>query len=198
MVIDKIVCVGKNYLDHAKELGDAVPEKPVLFLKPPSVLLQAQNWGQCLQAKFPAGFTEVQPECELVLKIENQNISAVTIGLEMTLRTLQSQLKKNGLPWTTAKVFPDAAIIGPWIPISHCQDFLDTPFSLELDGKLCQQSQGNRMMTRPDKLLTYIESFFPLCDGDLVFTGTPAGVTAIYPDSKATVKFGGLQFQVHW
>jgi 2-keto-4-pentenoate hydratase/2-oxohepta-3-ene-1,7-dioic acid hydratase in catechol pathway len=198
MAIDKIICIGKNYLEHAKELGDAVPEKPVLFLKPPSVLLQAKSWGETVQAKYPAGFEAIQPECELVLQIKNQQIFAVTIGLEMTLRALQTQLKQNGHPWTTAKVFPDAAIIGPWLPITDCKNYLEIPFSLELNGKLCQQACGNTMMTKPRELLTYITSYFPLCDHDIIFTGTPAGVTSIAPHAKAMVRLGERAFQVQW
>lgn len=198
MTIDKIICVGKNYLDHAKELGDKVPEKPVIFLKPASVLRQALRWGECLQAKYPIGYLEVQPEVELVLRVEQHKIVAFTVGLDMTLRALQKQLKKEGHPWTTAKVFKDAAIIGPWISIATCENYLNGTFSLEIDGHLCQQSQGQQMMAKPNELLSYIQSFFPLCDGDLIFTGTPAGVTSIAPNAKATVSFGENKFQVQY
>lgn len=127
MSIDKIVCVGKNYLDHAKELGDAVPEKPVLFLKPASVLKQALSWGEQLHLDFPSEYAAVQPECEIVLRMARDGykmtheqtryaISDITLGLDMTLRSRQSELKKQGHPWTTAKVFKDAAILGPCIP----------------------------------------------------------------------------------
>lgn len=130
MSIDKIVCVGKNYLEHAKELGDPVPEKPVLFLKPPSVLQQASTWGEHLSLEFPTEDNAVQPECEIVLRMAHDGykmtleearnaISDVSLGLDMTLRIRQSELKKQGHPWTTAKVFKDAAILGPWIGISN-------------------------------------------------------------------------------
>src|SRR5688500_1437384 len=105
--MDKIVCVGKNYLDHARELGDAVPEKPVLFLKPPSTLVQARRWGDVLKIGLPQGKGEIHFETEIILRVGKRgSIDAVTIGLDLTLRTLQAKLKQAGHPWTLAKVFP--------------------------------------------------------------------------------------------
>lgn len=118
--MDKIICVGKNYLAHAQELGDAVPEKPVLFLKPPSVLKQAFEWNSSLCVTFPSD-TAVQPECELVMRVgqdayqlteteAKQIISHVSVGLDMTLRAKQTALKQQGHPWTLAKVFKDSRV----------------------------------------------------------------------------------------
>lgn len=209
MSFDKIVCVGKNYLDHAKELGDPVPEKPVLFLKPASVLKQAASWEEELHLDFPSGDTAVQPECEIVLRIAHDGyrmtsdeaknaISDITLGLDMTLRTRQSELKKQGHPWTTAKVFKDAAILGPWIPFSLFKDYLDTEFQLIIDGTPRQCAKGADMMMHPVDLLVYISQFFPLKSGDVIYTGTPAGVTSISKGTSAEVRWSQYFYTVKW
>lgn len=209
MSIDKIICVGKNYLDHARELGDAVPEKPVLFLKPESVLKQISCWGEQLQLDFPLDDSAVQPECEIVLRITRDGykmtlkeaqtaISEVTLGLDMTLRTRQTELKKQGHPWTTAKVFKDAAILGPWIPYHHFTDYLETEFQLFLDGTLRQCAKGSEMMMQPDDLLVYISQFFPLKSGDIIYTGTPAGVTSITKGTVAELRWREHACNIRW
>lgn len=209
MTIDKIICVGKNYLDHALELGDRVPEKPVIFLKPASVLNQALHWGEQLTAIFPEGESSVQPECELVLSIGKdgfrmnaeeaaQSITAVSFGLDMTLRTHQSELKKQGHPWTTAKVFPDAAILGPWISCDEFQHFMDCNFQLTLDERVTQCAKGQDMMMHPVDLLVYISGFFSLKAGDIVFTGTPGGVSSISRTSTAKLEWDTYTYSVKW
>lgn len=209
MAIDKIICVGKNYLEHAKELGDAVPEKPVLFLKPSSVLRQALHWDEQITLDFPAADNAVQPECEIALRVahdgyrmtrkEAQNgISHITLGLDVTLRTLQSQLKKQGHPWTTAKVFKDSAVLGPWIPYQQFDDYLDTTFQLLIDGALRQHAKGSEMMMPPEELLIYISQFFPLKSGDIIYTGTPAGVTSISRNAIAELRWAEHSFRAKW
>ncbi len=209
MSIDKIVCVGKNYLEHAKELGEAMPEKPVLFLKPASVLRQATHWGEQLQLNFPSEDSAVQPECEIVLRLAHDGyrmsieearsaISHLSLGLDMTLRTRQSALKKHGHPWTTSKVFKDAAILGPWIPYPQFTNYMETAFQLSIDGSLRQCAQGSEMMMRPEALLVYISQFFPLKTGDIIYTGTPAGVTSISKGSQAELRWGDYSYCVSW
>ena len=117
--MDKVICIGKNYLEHAQELGDAVPEKPVIFFKPPSCVVQADVEGQTLEVLLPADRGSVHHECEIVCRIGlNGQIDAVTLGLDMTLRDLQATLKKNGHPWEISKVFSGSALLGPWIPLT--------------------------------------------------------------------------------
>lgn len=209
MSIDKIICVGKNYLDHAKELGDSVPEKPVLFLKPASVLQQITHWGGVLDADFPGGDSAVQPECELVLRMAcdgycmtqeeaKSAISDVTLGIDMTLRIRQSTLKKQGHPWTTAKVFKDAALLGPWISVQQCTHYLESEFQLIIDGTLRQSAKGIEMMMKPEDLLVYISQFFPLKAGDIIYTGTPAGVTSITKGTMAEVRWGDHFYRIQW
>lgn len=209
MPIDKIICVGKNYLDHAQELGDAVPEKPVLFLKPASVLKQASDWNEQLHLAFPSEDTAVQPECEIALRIAHDGyqmtkeearnaISHLTLGLDMTLRTRQSELKQQGHPWTTAKVFKDAAVLGPWLPYPQFNDYMETEFQLIIDGTLRQCAKGSDMRMQPEDLLVYISQFFPLKSGDIIYTGTPAGVTSIVKNSTAELRWHNHSYKVQW
>ena len=209
MSFDKIICVGKNYLDHAKELGDAIPEKPVLFLKPASVLKQASGWGEQIYLDFSFEDTAVQPECEIVLRIAHDGyrmtsedaknaVSDITLGLDMTLRTRQSELKEQGHPWTTAKVFKDAAILGPWIPYNQFNDYMDTEFQLHINGILRQCAKGADMRMKPEELIVYISQFFPLKSGDVIYTGTPAGVTSISRNTTAEVHWHNYSYSVKW
>lgn len=209
MSADKIVCVGKNYLDHAIESGDAIPENPVLFLKPLSVLKQAVSWGERLNLSFPADDSAVQPECEIALRIAHDGmnmtieearkaISAVTLGLDMTLRTRQTLLKQQGHPWTTSKVFVDAAVLGPWIPYDSFEHYMDTEFQLAMDSTVRQRAKGNEMMMRPEELLVYISHYFPLKANDIIFTGTPAGVTSVSHNVTAELRWGRYAYSVQW
>jgi 2-keto-4-pentenoate hydratase/2-oxohepta-3-ene-1,7-dioic acid hydratase in catechol pathway len=196
--MDKIICVGKNYLEHAKELGDAVPDAPVLFLKPPSILRRAQSWGDTLKLATPANRGELHHECEIVLRVMGGVIVSVSLGLDMTLRTLQAQLKKNGHPWTIAKVFPDAAVMGPEIPLRDFRDYLTTPFEFSLNSQIKQTARGEEMMMKPQVLLEHIGACFPLCDGDLIFTGTPAGVGPVRAGDRATLSWGQRSYSIEW
>lgn len=202
--MDKIICVGKNYLEHAKELGDAIPEKPVVFLKPPSVLKQVSNWGDTLLAQFPYQDNAVQPECELVFRVAKDLyqlknrpdwsvFSHVSVGLDMTLRTHQTALKKQGHPWTTAKVFLDAALIGPWeaLNISELQNF-----TLQINQQTTQVGNCDDMMMHPLDLMVYISQFFPIKSGDILFTGTPSGVSSIQASDQLQVFLGKNSFKV--
>lgn len=203
--MDKIICVGKNYLEHAKELGDAIPDKPVLFLKPPSVLKQVAEWGDSLQARFPYQDHAVQPECELVFRIAKDMyqldgppkwdvISDVTVGLDMTLREHQTLLKKQGHPWTTAKVFLDSALIGPW----ENNILKHQTFRLCIQNKCQQKGDLREMMTQPLELLAYISAYFPILAGDILFTGTPAGVCSIQPSDRLQVFLGESYYWVNF
>lgn len=212
--MDKIVCVGKNYLEHAKELGDAVPERPVLFLKPPSVLRTAATNGEVLQVSLPRDAGPVHFECEIVLRLTLGGFQLglekaaalvesadVSLGLDMTLRERQAELKRRGHPWTTSKVFPGSALVGPFRPVAAHPEYLDAPFSFSVDGAVRQTGRGGEMMLRPAPCLSYISEFFPLLPGDLVFTGTPAGVGAVSPGQRGALRWpavGDLSYEVAW
>jgi 2-keto-4-pentenoate hydratase/2-oxohepta-3-ene-1,7-dioic acid hydratase in catechol pathway len=206
--MDKMVFVGKNYLEHAQELGDAVPDTPVIFLKPPSILRQVSQWHTTQELSLYDADVHYETEIVLQLKCGGYRISAsqagacigaVTIGLDMTRRGLQTQLKKQGHPWTIGKVFPDAAVVGPMIPLTQFSDYLTTPFSFTLNGDVRQQSAGELMTFLPIALISYISEFFPLCEGDLIFTGTPAGVGPVNPGDKARLAWGeSYWYDVAW
>ncbi|MEN9808912.1 MAG: hypothetical protein RLZZ488_479 [Pseudomonadota bacterium] len=207
--MDKIICVGKNYADHAAELGDAHPEKPVLFIKPPSVLRAAEANDALVKLTLPKHSTQVHHEVELVFRVEKDGyqmtveqaeraLGAVTVGLDMTLRDLQGEAKKKGTPWTTGKVFRDAAVIGPWIRLSDFADYNSEIFSLSINDKLVQSATALKMSHSPAACLAYASQFFPICAGDLLFTGTPAGVGAVNVGDKGVLMFGSIRFLVEW
>ncbi len=198
--MDKLICVGKNYLEHAKELGDAVPEKPVLFLKPPSTLISINSSAS---VSLPRNRGQIHPECEIVCRIrigsQGPEIDAVTLGLDLTLRDVQSQLKKNGHPWEISKVFAGAAVIGPWISVADFPDYLEKEFSFSVDGELRQKARGQMMRALPIDCLRAATDSFPVCDGDLLFTGTPAGVGPVTPGQASSLQWEKkLDFKVHW
>ena len=124
-------------------------------------------------------------------------IGAYSIGLDMTLREVQATLKKAGHPWTIGKVFPDAAVIGPWIETSNLE-FLQETFSLTLDGVCRQESTGTQMLFNPVELVVYASHFFPLCAGDILFTGTPAGVGKVHDHAKGVVQIGARHYMVYF
>lgn len=207
MMMDKIICIGKNYDAHMLELGDRPVEKPVVFLKPPSVLRQAQHWKEKLQATLTD--QETHYECELVIRLSKGGykitsevaataIDAFTLGLDMTLRNQQAQLKQAGHPWTTAKVFIDSAITGPWLSIKDFPNYLSEDFSFTLDGEVKQKSRGSLMRLSPIQLVEYVSQFFPLCAGDIIFTGTPAGVGAVKHGSHALLQISNFYYEVVW
>lgn len=208
--MDKIVCVGKNYLEHAKELGDAVPERPVLFIKPPSVLRTARANGERLSLRIPPGTSEVHHECEIVLRLNRDGyrmsleearaaIGEVTLGLDMTLRDVQGRLKKQGHPWEISKTFLDSAVIGPWVAVGEFRDYLEEPFRFSVDSVVKQNARGSEMGMKPDECVAYISEHFPLKAGDLIFTGTPAGVGPVRAGQSAELSWGEhVRYRVSW
>jgi 2-keto-4-pentenoate hydratase/2-oxohepta-3-ene-1,7-dioic acid hydratase in catechol pathway len=206
--MDKIVCVGKNYLDHAKELGDKIPEKPVIFLKPSSILRAAIQHEE-LELSIPQNSGTLHFETEIVLRLDRGGykldlkdaekcIGAVTLGLDMTLRDLQATQKKNGHPWTTSKVFPDSAVVGPWMRISEFPNYLEENFTFILNDEVKQQDIGKSMRMNPAEIISYVSEFFPLVSGDIIFTGTPAGVSSVQLGQKGLLKFGEINYSVLW
>lgn len=195
--MDKIICIGKNYLKHAKELGDAVPTEPIYFIKPPSACVQIETKEQ--RIAWPEQ-GELHHEVELVLKLSRKNstwiFSHYTFGLDMTMRDIQSRLKKAGLPWEKGKVFKNAAIVGPWRPVSSMDEVLNLEFSISIDGKVRQKDFGREMRWQPSALLEDLQRWLPLCDGDLLFTGTPDGVGPIKDKDQIEVRGGDIQYRL--
>lgn len=198
--MDKFVCIGKNYLDHAKELGDAVPEMPVLFLKPPSASLLALDFDTPLSVPVPRDRGSLHHECEIVVRLNDKlQIDAVTLGLDMTLRDVQANLKKNGHPWEVGKVFFGAALLGPWIPIDQFSDYLQRPFQLFVNGQARQNGLGTDMRVNPNSCVQYAAQHFPLVSGDAIFTGTPSGVGPVRPGDRAKLVWNQRTIlQVDW
>jgi acylpyruvate hydrolase len=181
--MSKIICLGKNYAEHAKELGDEVPQKPVIFLKPLDCLVQLGKTSGAVMGEPFQGF-ERHYECEIVLEVQKTTnsklkLERVGLGLDMTLRSLQAQLKKQGHPWTTAKVFPNSAVLGPMHAVAEHPNWECEPFSFFLNGEKKQSAKATDMIMNVETSLEYINSWIPVQTGDLIFTGTPAGVGAV-------------------
>ena len=181
----KIFCVGRNYSDHAKELNSEIPDEPVIFMKPKSALLQPHT-----PFYYPEFTNELHYECELVLRIAkngkyiqekfaNKYYDAVTAGIDFTARDIQTELKQKGLPWEKAKAWDNSAVVGKWIPFANIKDRNKINFALYKNKELVQQGSSDEMLFDFDYIVSYISNFFSINIGDLIFTGTPAGVGEI-------------------
>lgn len=178
----KIICIGRNYAEHAQELNNAVPQEPIIFLKPKTALLTD---GKPLF--YPDFTNDLHYEGELVLRIGKNGkyiqdkfarryYNAVTVGIDFTARDIQKKLKDKGLPWEIAKGFDGSAAVGHFINLDENQSVNDLRFELKLNGETRQLGNPNQMIFSPDKIIAYVSQFFMLNIGDLIFTGTPAGV----------------------
>jgi acylpyruvate hydrolase len=196
--IGKIVCVGRNYAEHAKELGNEVPDKPVLFLKPASALIY--SGGEIIHPDYG---NELHHEVELVLligetvrkaiKAEAENaIIGYGVGLDMTLRDVQNELKKKGSPWTLAKCFDSSAVISDFVLKKDYQLKSDEKLELKVNGQLKQSDNLKSMIFNPTEIVEYISSVMTLEKGDLIFTGTPAGVSRVNRGDKLEAKLGEI------
>lgn len=191
--MDKVICVGKNYLKHALELGDAVPEEALYFFKPPSTILSATEAKTALILPEQG---EIHHEVELVLEIVGDHFTRFTIGLDLTLRDVQNRLKKAGQPWEKAKVFKNATVLGPWRKIANLDEVMTAKFSLSVNGQMRQQGQGLDMRFKPPELLADLRHYFPVLDGDILFTGTPEGVGPLVHGDELVVQGLGLEYSL--
>jgi 2-keto-4-pentenoate hydratase/2-oxohepta-3-ene-1,7-dioic acid hydratase in catechol pathway len=179
----KIICVGRNYTEHIAELENEKPEEPVIFLKPDtSVLLKKQPFF------IPDFSSNVHYEVELLVRIKkvgkyiqekfaHKYYDEIGLGIDFTARDLQQQLKEKGLPWEKAKGFDGSAVIGErWFSKKTFKNIDEIPFSLKKNGKIVQQTDTSHMLFKIDELIAYISRYFTLKIGDVIFTGTPAGV----------------------
>ncbi len=181
----KILAIGRNYSEHAKELNNPVPSEPVVFMKPDTALLRE---GKAFY--HPEFSNDIHFEVELVVKIgkEGKHISekfaknyidAIGIGIDLTARDLQENCKQKGLPWEIAKAFDHSAPIGNFINISEINDIHSIDFSLMKNDELVQQGNSGSMLFNFEQIISYLSKRFTLKKGDLIFTGTPAGVGKI-------------------
>lgn len=178
----KIFCVGRNYAEHARELGNAIPDEPVIFIKPKSALLQTHT-----PFYYPEFTNELHYEAELVLRVckngkyiqerhATKYYNGITVGIDFTARDLQNELKEKGLPWEKAKGWDNSAVVGKWIDITPKMNLKNINFSLYKNKELVQQGNSSDMLFNFDAIVANISNYFSLNIGDLIFTGTPAGV----------------------
>ena len=178
----KIICVGRNYIDHVKELGNNIPEEPVLFMKPKSALLQSHT-----PFYYPEFTNELNYECELVLRVCKNGkyiqekhaanyYDAISVGIDFTARDIQDELKKKGLPWEKAKAFDNSAVVGKFIELTPGFNRKSINFSMLKNKEKVQEANSTQMIFSIDRIIENISNYFSLNIGDLIFTGTPAGV----------------------
>lgn len=191
----KIICIGRNYVDHAKELGNDVPKEPVIFMKPDSSVLPKNK------PFFIPSFSEnIQFECELLVRINrlgkriekrfaHKYYQEIGLGIDFTARDLQSKLKEKGLPWEKAKSFDGAAVIGKWF---NKNDFNleNLDFTLHKNDALVQTGNSSDMIFSIDELIAQVSQYFTLKIGDILFTGTPAGVGKVELNDVLTGRIG--------
>jgi len=186
----KIICIGRNYVEHIKELSNEVPSAPVFFMKPDTALLQKT------QPFFLPGFSkDIHHEIELVLRINRvgKNIpeefayryfDEITVGIDFTARDVQQYQKEKGLPWEPAKAFDGSAPVGEFIKLSELKNPDSINFHLEINGKTVQEGSSDLMIHSFAKIISYVSKFVTIKKGDLIFTGTPKGVGAVKTDDE--------------
>ncbi|MFM8979229.1 MAG: fumarylacetoacetate hydrolase family protein [Planctomycetia bacterium] len=186
-----IYCVGRNYAAHAREMGArpaAAGEEPVVFLKPGTARVDAPG-----PIVVPAGIGELHHEVEVVLRIGPGGVpDALALGLDLTDRTRQAAAKQAGLPWAAAKGFRGSAALGPWVALAAAPPLDRLRFTLRVDGALRQQGDTRDMLHPVPALLAWLERWFGLAPGDLVFTGTPEGVGPLAPGARLELELEGV------
>ena len=181
----KIICVGRNYAEHAKELNNTVEEDPVIFMKPETALLNPRQ-----PFFYPKFSNDIHHEVEMVVRINKvgKNIDErfahkyyqeITVGIDFTARDVQQQLKTKGLPWELAKAFDGSAPVGIFINKNEFESMTDIAFSLNINGVQKQKGNSFEMIHSIDKIISFVSSYITLKKGDLIFTGTPKGVSAV-------------------
>lgn len=189
----KIICVGRNYTEHIAELKNEKPEDPILFQKPDtSILLKKQPFF------IPDFSNDVHYEVEVLVKIRkigkhiqekfaHKYYDEIGLGIDFTARDLQQKLKDKGLPWEKAKAFDGAAVVcNKWIDKSELGDVDNLSFRLEKNDEVVQNGNTSHMLWKIDELIAYISTYFTLKIGDIIFTGTPAGVGKVSPEDRLT------------
>lgn len=181
----KIICIGRNYIDHIKELSNQKPMNPVVFLKPDSaVIAKNQNFI------IPSFSNEIHHEVELVIKINkvgkhidksfsHKYYDEIGLGIDFTARDIQSNLKEKGHPWEKSKAFDNSCMVGNFLKKEKLEDISKIEFSLIKNNELVQSGRSNDMLWKIDELISYVSQYFTLKIGDLIFTGTPSGVSKV-------------------
>ena len=181
----KIICIGRNYIDHIKVLSNQKPMNPVVFLKPDSaVIAKNQNFI------IPSFSNEIHHEVELVIKINkvgkhidksfsHKYYDEIGLGIDFTARDIQSNLKEKGHPWEKSKAFDNSCMVGNFLKKEKLEDISKIQFSLKKNNEIVQSGCSNDMLWKIDELISYVSQYFTLKIGDLIFTGTPSGVSKV-------------------
>lgn len=188
----KIICVGRNYVDHIKELNNQRPDSPVIFLKPETSIINKKH-----PFFIPNFSKDVQYEVEILVKINrlgkaistefsHKYYNHIGLGIDFTARDIQNILKNKGLPWEKSKAFDGSALIGNWINKSEIPDLNNINFNLEKNGNIVQVGNTSKMLWNIDELISEISKYFTLKIGDIIFTGTPSGVGKVYENDILT------------
>jgi len=201
----RVFCIGRNYVEHIRELNNELPQKPVIFMKPGTCLVPPGS-----DVSKPRHGIELHHETEIVVLIGKRGrattsqearsfIAGLTIGLDLTLRDVQNELKKKGLPWELAKAFEQSAPIGLFKPYDGSFRLDDISFSASVNGEVRQQGNSNLMIFSIERLVTELSTIWELRPGDLIFTGTPAGVGPLEPGDTITItsdQFGSFSWHI--
>jgi 2-keto-4-pentenoate hydratase/2-oxohepta-3-ene-1,7-dioic acid hydratase in catechol pathway len=181
----KIICIGRNYVNHIEELQNERPSEPVVFMKPDSAVLLKQH-----PFVIPEFSNDIHHEIELIVKINkvgkyidtkfaHKYYDEISVGIDFTARDLQNQLKAKGLPWEKAKAFDGSAVIGEFLPKSQFNSLENITFELTNNNRTVQKGNASYMLWKIDELISYVSRYFTLKIGDIIFTGTPEGVAAV-------------------
>lgn len=200
----KFICVGRNYTEHIRELNNTLPAEPVIFIKPDTALLQ--NKGTLY---LPDYSQEIHYEIELIFKVCLEGkfiqpqyalkyVNQISVGIDFTARDVQEECKKKGLPWTKAKCFNGSAAVGDFIPLSDVPDLKNITFELYQNGELKQKGNSAYMLFDVPTIISYISTIMTLKKGDIIFTGTPAGVGKTLPGDVLTGYLSGKKLlEIH-
>ncbi|MEK6220122.1 MAG: fumarylacetoacetate hydrolase family protein [Psychrobacter cryohalolentis] len=202
--IGKVICVGRNYAEHARELGNEIPKSPILFMKPASSVVSVHNE---IVRPNPVLYGDTHYEAELCIQLAadlsaatieqaKQAIGGVTLGLDLTLRDLQSKLKEKGHPWERAKCFDGACVLADWIDPQAFGDFCHVEYQLYINDELKQDGDSALMLFPVYELLAEISHAFSLQAGDVIMTGTPSGVGVLQAADTLTFKLRTHEWQV--
>ena len=186
----KIICIGRNYIDHIKEMGSPIPKEPVFFMKPQTALLPKRN-----PFIYPSFTDDLHYETEIVIKINalgkhieeqfaHKYYNEIGIGIDFTARDIQQHCKNNGLPWEKAKAFDSSAPVSDFVSINKYEEIQNLNFSLKINNEPKQKGNTKDMIFNFNQIIAYVSQFVTLKMGDIIFTGTPAGVGPIHINDK--------------
>ena len=181
----KIICIGRNYVNHIAELNNERPDEPVIFMKPDTAILPKKT-----PFTIPEFTDDVHHEVEILVKIAkvgkyidtkfaHKYYDEIGLGIDFTARDIQNKLKEKGLPWEKAKAFDGSAIIGDFLPKIHFPSLENINFELRKNNEIVQDGTTSMMLWNIDEIVSYVSQFFTLKKGDIIFTGTPKGVAAV-------------------